>query len=517
MRSSKNTKKKYLKNPSFKPAFTIVELIVVIVIIAILAAITIVSYYSWRQTTVTTQLKSDLGNAYSAMENYRTFNNTYPTSIPSTFTPSSGVTMGGGSADGGLTYCVSAVSSQFSNLYYHIDTIVGNLNPVPGICAGGWKKIVGNNTTSCAISMYNQSFCWGYNMDGEIGNNQLIDNSLVPMATDTTGVLSGKTITAITVGYWHVCAIASDSNSYCWGYNADGELGNNDSVDDNIMHPVAVTTSGVLSGKTITAISAGQLHTCVIASDNKAYCWGANASGQLGNNSTTQSLVPVAVNTTGVLSGKTVTAIATGYNSTCVIASDNLVYCWGDNGTGELGNNSTTQSNVPVAVNTAGVLNGKTVTAIAINQYHACAIASDNKAYCWGRGSSGELGNNLSAESNVPVAVNTAGVLNGKTVTAIAVGRYHSCAIASNSNAYCWGLASSGQLGNNSTTSSLVPVAVDTSGVLNGKTITGITAGLTHTCATSSDNQSYCWGDDTYGDLGNNLASQSLVPVGVYY
>jgi alpha-tubulin suppressor-like RCC1 family protein/type II secretory pathway pseudopilin PulG len=517
MRSSENIKKKYSKNPSFKPAFTIVELIIVIIIIVILAAITIVSYSNWRQYTVTAQLKSDLGNAYSAMENYRTFNNSYPTSVPSTFTPSSGVTMGGGSADGGSTYCISAVSSLFPSIYYHIDSLLGNQNPVPGICAGGWKMIAGNNKISCAISMYNQSFCWGYNQDGEIGNSQPIDQSLVPMATDTTGVLNGKTITSITAGYWHVCAIASDNNAYCWGYNSDGELGNNDSVDGIITHPVAVNTSGVLSGKTITAISAGQLHTCVIASDNNAYCWGANASGQLGNNSTTQSLVPVAVNTSGVLSGKTVKAIATGYNSTCVIASDNNAYCWGDNGTGELGNNSTTQSNVPVAVNTAGVLSGKTIKSIAINQYHTCAIASDNQAYCWGRGNSGELGNNASAESNVPVAVNTSGVLSGKTVTAIAVGRYHSCAIASDSRAYCWGLAGSGQLGNNSTTSSLVPVAVDTTNVLNGKTITGITAGLTHTCAISSDNQSYCWGDNSSGDLGNNSTTQSLIPVSVYY
>jgi len=136
MRSEKNINGKYLKRQSFKPAFTIIELIVVIAIIAILAAITFVSYSSWRQTTTVAQLKSDLSGAASAMENYRTFNNLYPVDVTtlSTFTPSSGVTVNGGSSDGGLTYCVSAVNSQFPSLPYHIDSTLTGNNAQPGIC-----------------------------------------------------------------------------------------------------------------------------------------------------------------------------------------------------------------------------------------------------------------------------------------------------------------------------------------------------------------------------------------------
>ncbi len=153
---------------------------------------------------------------------------------------------------------------------------------------------------------------------------------------------------------------------------------------------------------------------------------------------------------------------------------------WGNNGEGQLGNNSTTDSKVPVAVDTTGVLAGKTVTAITAGQYHSCAVA-DAKAYCWGYNSSGQLGNNSTTESPVPVAVDTTGVLAGKTVTAITAGQYHTCAVA-DAKAYCWGSNLYGQLGNNSTTESPVPVAVDTAGVLAGKTVTAITAGQYHTC-----------------------------------
>ena len=117
--------------------FTIVELLVVIVIIGILAGIVIVSYSTWRQSTISTQLKSDLNGAASAMESYRTFNNVYPASVPSTFSPSGGDTLTGGSADGGITYCITAVNSNFPNLSYRIDSTNAGTGAQSGACPSG--------------------------------------------------------------------------------------------------------------------------------------------------------------------------------------------------------------------------------------------------------------------------------------------------------------------------------------------------------------------------------------------
>ena len=313
-------------------------------------------------------------------------------------------------------------------------------------------------------------------------------------------------------GWSRSCAIASDDKAYCWGYNSEGNLGNNSTANSRV--PVAVNTSGVLAGKTIKQISAGSSHTCAIASDDKAYCWGYNSEGNLGNNSTANSRVPVAVNTSGVLAGKTIKQISAGSSHTCAIASDDKAYCWGYNSEGNLGNNSTANSRVPVAVNTSGVLAGKTIKQISAGSSHTCAIASDDKAYCWGYNSEGNLGNNSTANSRVPVAVNTSGVLAGKTIKQISAGSSHTCAIASDDKAYCWGYNSEGNLGNNSTANSRVPVAVNTSGVLAGKTIKQISAGSSHTCAIASDDKAYCWGVGLA--LGNNSINNSLVPTHVY-
>lgn len=128
-----------------------------------------------------------------------------------------------------------------------------------------------------------------------------------------------------------------------WGDNYSGALGNNSTTSSRVA--VAVDRSGVLAGKTMSGISVGGYHSCAVA-DGRAYCWGYNDDGTLGNNSTTESLVPVRVNTGGVLHNKTVTAISAGYEHTCVVA-DGRAFCWGpDNHKGELGNNSRTGSPV---------------------------------------------------------------------------------------------------------------------------------------------------------------------------
>ncbi|MEZ5157228.1 MAG: hypothetical protein R2687_00175 [Candidatus Nanopelagicales bacterium] len=334
------------------------------------------------------------------------------------------------------------------------------------------------------------------------------------MTRASVAVLAGIAVAGATLMAPGVVAAPTPGRAAAWGSNFDGELGDRSTKSSRV--PVAVGTSGVLAGRTVTGVSGGFRFSCAVA-DGRAYCWGTNYAGQLGNNSTTTSNVPVAVDTSGVLAGRTVSAIAAGGNHLCALA-DGRAYCWGDNREGQLGNNSTTTLNVPVAVDTSGVLAGKTVTAIAAGDRHTCAVA-DGQMYCWGYNYAGQLGDRSSTNSTVPVAVDTSGVLTGKAVTAIAAGFLHTCAVA-DGRAYCWGSNDYGQLGNNSPTGSIgspvvsrMPVAVG-SGVLAGKTVTEITAGGRYSCAVA-DGQAYCWGRNARGQLGNSSTKKSRVPVAV--
>ena len=355
-----------------------------------------------------------------------------------------------------------------------------------------------------------KTYAWGSNQYGQLGNASNTD-SPVPVTED----LSGKTVMSVVAGESHSLALCSDGTVASWGWNWAGQLGNGSTTDSNV--PVAVDTTGVLSGKTAVAVAAGSYHSLALCSDGTVAAWGYNYFGQLGNGTTTDSSVPVAVDTTGVLSGKTVVAVAAGNSHSLALCSDGTVAAWGYNHHGQLGNGSSTDSNVPVAVDTTGVLSGKTVVAVAAGVEHSVALCSDGTLAAWGSNYFGELGIGSPDYDlhSVPVAVDTTGVLSGRTVVAVAAGSYHSLALCSDGTVAAWGYNYFGQLGNDTTSSSGVPVAVDTAGVLSGKTVAAVTAGYLHSMALCADGTVATWGRNNYGQLGNNSTTDSSVPVAV--
>ena len=188
---------------------------------------------------------------------------------------------------------------------------------------------------------------------------------------------------------------------YCWGGNGGGELG--DGTNTSSLIPVAVDTTQLPAGTVFTQPTASVFHTCALTAVGGAYCWGSNGWGELGDNSTAGSTRPVAVYTAGALAGKNITQIvASGEFDTCALDSAAAAFCWGNNDFGQLGIGSTTSSSVPAPVNTGGVLAGKTLTRLAAGQgFHTCALDSAGAAYCWG-----SIG---TANARVPEAVNTGG------------------------------------------------------------------------------------------------------------
>lgn len=352
---------------------------------------------------------------------------------------------------------------------------------------------------------------WGQGTGGQLGNDAL-SSSNTPVVTTNTGALADQVVTKVAAGNVFACAIAS-GKAYCWGQQSNGKLGNGTSTGTSQV-PVAVTSSGVLSGKTLVDISAGGNFACALDTDGKAYCWGGGNTnaGQLGNGANAQATTPVAVT---MPSGKAFTSISAGFTHACALTTDSLIYCWGSNTNGQLGTGDTTNVNVPTAVSTSGVLSGKTPTAVSAGALYTCAVASGN-AYCWGLQTNGKLGNGQTGSGNVtsPAAVDASGVLSGKTLTKIgtsgtsassgAADQGMTCALASGADLYCWGYGLAGRLGNSASLTSATPVAVtQESGVLSGKTVTSLSVGWSHTCVVTTEAKAYCWGVNGDGQLGD--------------
>ncbi|MDB6173040.1 MAG: rcc [Chthoniobacteraceae bacterium] len=353
---------------------------------------------------------------------------------------------------------------------------------------------------------------WGYNNKGQLGDNSTTDR-FIPVDVISTGVLAGKSIVAMAAGGTHSLALCSDSTLAGWGDNSYGQLGNDSTTPSSA--PVLVNMAGVLAGKSVVAIASSGGHNLVLCSDGTLAAWGANDSGQLGNNDTIVRLLPTAVETSGVLAGKTIIAVAAGGSHNLALCSDGTVAAWGENFAGQLGNNSTVSSPVPVAVNVAGLLAGKKVVAISAGIFHSLALCSDGTLATWGSNSDGQLGDGNSFNRSTPVEVINAGALRGKTVVAMAAGGFHSLALCSDGTLAAWGRNSDGQLGNRNVTQSNVAVEVYSAGLLAGKTIVSLVPGVNHNLVRCSDGTVAAWGDNSLGELGNNNVPWSLEPVAV--
>lgn len=487
--------------------FTIIELLVVIVVIGILAVVTIISYVGIQQRARIAIMQSDLRNSHSKIAVYYTDNSdVYPNSIALLNLPKDPTTDYAYSKTAG-GYCMTATSNIDASIIYHISSSTGGQ-----IESGECPKIIAYSAGgyhTCAVGSDQHVYCWGLNNNGQLGNDS-ITSSYVPVPVDTTGPLAGKLIMSVSAGNNVTCALDVDEKMYCWGLGTSGQLGNGLEATSRV--PVEVDMTGALAGKTIKSMSVSN-STCVLASDSRVYCWGMNSYGALGIGNNDISSIPQEVGVTGIMSGKAIKAIASNADGVhnCAIDTDGLAYCWGKGDQYDLGNGINSHSNVPVAV----TMDGKTFKSIASGSEHICAVDSNDLAYCWGYGNSGRLGNNSTSNSTTPSAVYTAsGPLNGKTVKMISAGVYFTCAVASDDMPYCWGYNVQGQLGNGNNTYSAVPVTVVSSGVLSGKTVSSLDNGAAHVCAFASDNNYYCWGYNGSGYiLGDGLSADSNVPV----
>jgi len=317
----------------------------------------------------------------------------------------------------------------------------------------------------------------------------ILDTVIVTVTPPVTQAF--LSVTAVAAGFTHTCALVTGGTAYCWGNNASGQLGN----DTTVLSALPLTVSG---GRTFASLTAGYSHTCGIGTDGVAYCWGDNASGALGAttaNATTGDAVAVS-------GGHTFVTLSAGYSHTCGLTAAGVAYCWGANESGELGDSAIGQDG-PTPQPVSG---GLTFASISAGGVYTCGVTKTGAGYCWGSNGYGVLGNGTTTDSPVPVAV-----AGGLTFASITAGVYHTCGLTTNGAAYCWGNAGSGQLGTGLTSlTSSLPLAV-----AGGHTFVSLTVAENSTCGVAAGGAAYCWGDGTFGALGTGTTTQATTPTAV--
>lgn len=363
---------------------------------------------------------------------------------------------------------------------------------VPAYSQAVSEVSAGENHT-CILNANGKAFCWGENSVGQLGNGST-EPSMTPVPV--SGDLRFDSISA---GWDHTCGTTTGNDAYCWGRGRYGRLGNG--FADNGMVPTAV--SGDLSFE---AVNAGLAHTCGITTDGAAFCWGRGEDGILGNDAIESSLVPVQVS-----GGHTFGSIDAASATTCGITTGRDAYCWGASDFGSLlgqGEGDRESKIAPGLV--AGEFEFKP-DSIAAGLDHACAISTSDDAVCWGRGRFGKLGIGSGDGLGVIENLMTPRKVKGDvSFASLAAGVFQTCGIATDGKAYCWGRNGSGQLGDGTTTMRVEPVAV--SGNLRFKQLA---VGNDHACGISSADDVYCWGNGTGGKLGTGSAENKQSPAKV--
>ena len=362
------------------------------------------------------------------------------------------------------------------------------------------------------------------NFNTPIANNAAYKVAILtqPMGTTCTlsanasGIASGANINVavtcgnpVAAGEVHTCMVTSTGGVNCWGQNEYGQLGTGNTTDSSSPVPVIGLPSGVVS------VAAGSLSTCALTGAGNVWCWGDNSSGQLGNGTFTQSNIPVELlDPSGNSSLSDIAQIAAGQNHACAVTNAGAALCWGDNSKGELGNDSVNGSDIPVMV--SGL--SSNISTISAGSEFTCAVTTAEAALCWGEGGSGQLGNGQAASSSNPEAVlDTTGKAPLSGVVAVSAGSEDACALAGGGAVLCWGANSFGQLGNG-VTSAQSNIPVGTMDPTNESPLSGIvmiSGGQDDFCAVTSAGVAACWGLNENGQLGNGNTSNSATPATV--
>ena len=274
-------------------------------------------------------------------------------------------------------------------------SIIAKLTPVPvsGL-SSGVTAIAAGGLHTLALKSDGSVWAWGYNNYGQLGDGSTLDKHTPVQVKGVSGNGWLSDVTAVTGGVRYAVALKSDGSVWAWGYNYSGQLG--DGTTTHSTTPVQVKgADGIGWLSDITAIAAGEGYTVALKTDGSVWAWGYNYYGQLGDGTTDNKNTPVPVS--GLSSG--VTAIAAGGRHTIALKSDGSVWAWGYNSFGELGDGSTIEKHTPVPV--SNLSSG--VAAIAAGQWHTVALKSNNSVWGWGANGSGQLGDGTRTSSNIPV------------------------------------------------------------------------------------------------------------------
>ena len=370
----------------------------------------------------------------------------------------------------------------------------------------GAANVVSGWYHNCALTKAGDVHCWGRNNVGQLGQGNVVAIGDDELPNKIPKVDLGAKALSLVAGEYHTCAIVEGGKVRCWGRSNVGQLGlaSVQSIGDNEQ---PWTVADVPIGAQVEALAAGRSHTCALVKGGKVRCWGGGNLGQLGYgniNNIGDNETPASAG--DVPLGGVALQVTAGENFSCAIVDNGKVRCWGQGANGALGYGNVANigdDELPSSVD--HVFLGTPVKLIASGRRHTCALATDESVHCWGLNSNGQLGLGTVAALGDNETPSIGGFINfaGGKVISLALGYSSSCALLDSGKVRCWGNNTYGQLGqgnvvqigDNESPNTIEPIDI-------GPSITHISANWHHVCTRGQDSGVRCFGRSEYGQLG---------------
>ena len=346
------------------------------------------------------------------------------------------------------------------NGYGQLGNTAGTISPAT--TAGGgtnWKQVAAGYHRTAAIKTDGTLWTCGYNDRGQLG-----DNTTVNKSSPVTIFNGGNIWKQVACGYFHNLAIKTDGTLWGWGWNNNGQLG------DNTQGHKSSPVTTIAGGTNWKQVEGGYGHTAAVKTDGTLWTWGYNNNGQLGDNTTVAKLSPV----TTITGGTNWKQVACGYYHTAAIKTDGTLWTWGFDFYGTLGDNTTVAKSSPVTT----ITGGNNWKQVSCGRHHTAAIKTDGTLWTWGRNYNGGLGDNSDYVHKSSPVTTAGGGTNWKYIDC---GFYNTAAIKTDGTLWTWGTNGYGQLGDNTSVTKLSPVTTIAGGT-NWKQVAG---GYFHTAAIS--------------------------------
>jgi len=363
---------------------------------------------------------------------------------------------------------------------------------------------------SCALTADGAAYCWGDGREEQLGTASPPEQCAAgPCSTRPVRVESATPLTGLSANDWYVCGLDPAGSPLCWGWIV---------VDVDAVHQFGPKPVPLPNGVALTSISAGGSHICGVATDHQAYCWGDFEGGRrgyplIGFDTSYATFQPNVVG-----GGLQFAEVRAGSWGTCGLTVGGQAYCWGSNVAGTLGDPAATvQQNCglapqPCALAPVPVAGSHLFTSLSGSRLHVCGATASGDLYCWGSDVAHQIGvpdpSGTCAETPceaAPAKVFATDV----TFAAVSAGGLSTCGLTGDGIAYCWGDDSYGQLGISGGSADL-PVQV-----AGGHRLKAIAVAIDHACALLLDGDAFCWGENGSGQLGTGDRKDSNEPVAV--